>query len=202
MNIGILGAGTVGASIARVLCARHHNVFIIDQSQSALAEVEDRLDVPTIHGNACDPAVLFHAMASTAELCLALTNSDEVNIVGASIARQMGTGRSMSRIQHPSYLDTSTINIAEHFGLASLFSLEKLTALALARALRAHGLFALENLAQGEVEVQQIHLVQQLASRPNRFTRNDDAEAVNGITARGIHAVAGTDAGDDQCVYR
>ena len=160
MNIVILGAGTVGASIARVLCARHHNVFIIDQSRSALAEVEDRLDVHTIHGNACDPAVLFHARASTAELCLALTNSDEVNIVGASIARQMGTGRSMSRIQHPSYLDTSTINIAEHFGLASLFSLEKLTALALARAIRAHGLFALENLAQGEVEVQEVAVVE------------------------------------------
>ncbi len=161
MNIVILGAGTVGTSIARALCARHHNVCIIDQSRSALSEVEDRLDVHTIRGNACDPIVLFQAGAPTAELCLALTDSDEVNIVGASIAKKMGAGRSVSRIQHPSYLDTNTFNIAEHFGLARLFSLEKLTALALAREIRARGLFALENLAQGEVEVQEVAVVKE-----------------------------------------
>jgi trk system potassium uptake protein TrkA len=156
MNIVILGAGTVGTSIARALCARHHNVCVVDQSKSALSEIQDRLDVHTVRGNASDPITLFQAGVASATLCLALTSSDEVNIVSASIAREMGAERSVSRIHHPSYLDTATFNIADHFGLARLISLENLTALALAREIRVPGLLALENLAQGAVEVQEV----------------------------------------------
>ena len=147
MNIVILGAGTVGTAIARALCARHHNVCVVDQSKSALSEIQDRLDVHTVRGNASDPITLFQAGVASATLCLALTSSDEVNIVSASIAREMGAERSVSRIHHPSYLDTTTFNIADHFGLARLISLENLTALALAREIRVPGLLALENLA-------------------------------------------------------
>ena len=110
MNIVILGAGTIGTSIARALCARHHNVCVVDQSKAALSELQDRLDVHTVCGNACDPVTLFQAGVASAELCLALTSSDEVNIVGASISCEMGTGRSVSRVHHPSYLDTTTFN--------------------------------------------------------------------------------------------
>jgi trk system potassium uptake protein TrkA len=156
MNIVILGAGTVGTSIARALCARHHNVCVVDQSKSAWSEIQDRLDVHTVRGNASDPITLFQAGVASATLCLALTSSDEVNIVSASIAREMGAERSVSRIHHPSYLDTTTFNIADHFGLARLISLENLTALALAREIRVPGLLALENLAQGAVEVQEV----------------------------------------------
>ena len=156
MNIVILGAGTVGTSIARALCARHHNVCVVDQSKSALSEIQDRLDVHTVRGNASDPITLFQAGVASATLCLALTSSDEVNIVSASIAREMGAERSVSRIHDPSYLDTTTFNIADHFGLARLISLENLTALALAREIRVPGLLALENLAQGAVEVQEV----------------------------------------------
>ncbi|MED5400290.1 MAG: Trk system potassium transporter TrkA [Planctomycetota bacterium] len=156
MNIVILGAGTVGTSIARALCARHHNVCVVDQSKSALSEIQDRLDVHTVRGNASDPITLFQAGVASATLCLALTSSDEVNIVSASIAREMGAERSVARIHHPSYLDTTTFNIADHFGLAQLISLENLTALALAREIRVPGLLALENLAQGAVEVQEV----------------------------------------------
>ena len=156
MNIVILGAGTVGTSIARALCARHHNVCVVDQSKSALSEIQDRLDVHTVRGNASDPITLFQAGVASATLCLALTSSDEVNIVSASIAREMGAERSVSRIHHPSYLDTTTFNIADHFGLARLISLENLTALALAREIRVPCLLALENLAQGAVEVQEV----------------------------------------------
>ena len=87
MNIVILGAGTVGTSIARALCARHHNVCVVDQSKSALSEIQDRLDVHTVRGNASDPITLFQAGVASATLCLALTSSDEVNIVSASIVK-------------------------------------------------------------------------------------------------------------------
>jgi len=173
MNIVILGDGTVGTSIARALCARHHNVCIVDQQKAALDEVRDRLDVHTVCGNACDPATLFLAGVASADLCLALTSSDEVNIVGASVSREMGAGRSVSRIHHPSYLDTTTFNIADHFGLARLISLENLTALALAREIRVPGLFALENLAQGAVEVQEVAVQEDAQAAGRRLDELD-----------------------------
>jgi len=173
MNIVILGAGTIGTSIARALCARHHNVCVVDQSKAALAEVQDRLDVQTVCGNAGDPVTLFQAGVASAELCLALTSSDELNIVGASISREMGAGRSVSRIHHPSYLDTTTFNIADHFGLARLISIENLTALALAREIRVPGLFALENLAQGAVEVQEVAVQEDARAAGRRLDELD-----------------------------
>ena len=173
MNIVILGAGTIGTSIARALCARHHNVCVVDQSKAALAELQDRLDVHTVCGNACDPVTLFQAKAASAELCLALTNSDEVNIVGASISCEMGAGRSVSRIHHPSYLDTTTFDIADHFGVARLISLESLTALALAREIRVPGLLALENLAQGAVEVQEVAVQEDARAAGRRLDQLD-----------------------------
>ena len=173
MNIVILGAGTIGTSIARALCARHHNVCVVDQSKAALSELQDRLDVHTVCGNACDPVTLFQAGVASAELCLALTSSDEVNIVGASISCEMGTGRSVSRVHHPSYLDTTTFNIADHFGVSRLISLENLTALALAREIRVPGLLALENLAQGAVEVQEVAVQEDARAAGRRLDELD-----------------------------
>ncbi|MFP6768800.1 MAG: Trk system potassium transporter TrkA [Planctomycetaceae bacterium] len=173
MNIVILGAGTVGNSIARSLCAQHHNVCLVDQSRTALAEIEERLDVGTVCGTACDPVALFQAGIQSADLCLALTDRDEVNIVGASVGKEMGAGRSVARVHHPTYLDTTTFDVADHFQLARLFSLEHLTALALARKIRVPGLLALENLAQGGVEVQEVSVQEDAKADGRRLDELD-----------------------------
>lgn len=83
MNIVIFGAGTVGTSIAELLCVNNHNVCLVDSSKAALSLVEERLDVQTLCGSACDSIVLFQAGVLSADLVLAVTSSDEVNLVGA-----------------------------------------------------------------------------------------------------------------------
>jgi trk system potassium uptake protein TrkA len=156
MNIVILGAGTVGTSIARFLCAKQCNVSLVDQSRKALDEVEERLDVQTVHGSACDSVTLFQAGVQSADLCIAVTDKDEVNLVGASLAKAMGARRSLSRILNHSYLDYSTFDYQRHFRIDRLLSLEHLTALELAKAIRMPGLVAIENLARGGVAVQEL----------------------------------------------
>ena len=76
MNIVIMGAGTVGTFVADTLCAEQHNVTIIDQSRRALEQIEERVDVQTICGSACDSAILFQAGVLGADLCLAVTSQD------------------------------------------------------------------------------------------------------------------------------
>ncbi|MEQ9066265.1 MAG: NAD-binding protein, partial [Gimesia chilikensis] len=98
MNIVIMGAGTVGTFVADTLCAEQHNVTIIDQSRRALEQIEERVDVQTICGSACDSAILFQAGVLGADLCLAVTSQDEVNMVGASLAKAMGSRRCDARV--------------------------------------------------------------------------------------------------------
>ena len=156
MNIVILGAGTVGASIARRLCAQHHDVCLVDNDREKLVAVDGRLDVQTVCGSASDAVVLFQAGAASADLCLALTNDDQVNLLGASIARRIGTRRSVARVFQPCYLETDTFDYAQQFQIDRLLSLEQLVALALARAIRMPGLFSVEHLARGGIEIQEV----------------------------------------------
>lgn len=156
MNVVILGAGTVGRSIARLLCEHQHNVRLVDSSRAVLDEVDDSLDVQTLCGSASDAVTLFQAGVLGADLCLAVTSHDEFNIVGASMAKAMGSRRTVARIYNASYRDFSTFDYQRHFHIDRMLSLQQLTALELARYIRRQGLFAIENFAQGGVEVQEI----------------------------------------------
>lgn len=156
MNIVILGAGTVGTSIADMFCGKSRNVTIVDESRKALNEIEDQLDVQTVLGSACDAVTLFQAGVLSAELCLSVTDHDEVNLVGASLAKSMGAKKCVARIFNPSYQDTSTFDYRRHFGIDRLLSLEHLTAHELARGIRQRGLFAMENFFRGGIEVQEV----------------------------------------------
>jgi trk system potassium uptake protein TrkA len=160
MNIVILGAGTVGASIAETLCDQQHNVTLVDASRATLDGVGERLDVQTICGSACDAIMLFQAGVQSSDLTLCVTNSDEVNFVSASLAKVMGARRTVARIFNPAYRDVSTFDYRRHFGIDRLLSLEHLTALELAKAIRRRELFAVENFARGDIEVQELAAAQ------------------------------------------
>lgn len=177
MNVVIFGAGTVGTSIARVLCENKQNVTLIDSSSEALAEAEERLDVQTVNGSVCDAITLFQAGIQMADLCLAVTNRDEVNLVGASLAKSMGARRSVARALNPAFLDFSTFDYRRHFQIDRLLSLEHLTALELAKHIRTRGLFAVENFARGGVAIQEVRV-------------DDDAEAL-GVPIRDLKLPSG-----------
>ena len=121
-------------------------------------DVEEKLDVQTIRGSACEAITLFQAGVQVADLCLAVTSRDEVNLVGASLAKAMGARRSVSRVFDPAYRDISTFDYQRHFGIDRLMSLEHLTALELAKGIRAREMFAVENFARGGVQVREVEV--------------------------------------------
>lgn len=159
MHAVILGAGTVGRSIAQILVDHDVNVCVVDEQRDVLNRVEEQLDVQTVCGSACESIPLFQAGVQGAELCLAVTSRDEVNLVGASLAKVMGAKQTVARVFNPAYRDFSTFDYQRHFGIDRLLSLEKLTALELAKGLRAPGLFAVENFARGGVQVLEVGVV-------------------------------------------
>ncbi len=87
MNIIILGAGQVGSSVATELAREESNeITVIDIDQGILSDLQDRLDLRTICGNGSYPNMLESAGADDADMLIALTNSDEINMIACQIA--------------------------------------------------------------------------------------------------------------------
>ncbi|MEZ6093334.1 MAG: Trk system potassium transporter TrkA [Pirellulaceae bacterium] len=149
MNIVVLGAGTVGTSIAELLCQRDHSVTVVDDCAEQTKRINNDLDVRAITGSASQSSILFQAGISSADICLAVTGNDEVNIVAASMARAMGARRTIARVYAPVFRDLSTFDYQRHFQVDRMLSLEHLTAMEIARAIRDPNSVLVEQFARG-----------------------------------------------------
>lgn len=156
MNILICGAGEVGRHSAEVLAASGHSITIIDQSPTRLAEIDEAMDVRSMLGDCAQAEVLLKAGADKADLLIAATNIDEVNLLAASVAKGIGCETVIARVHRSGYYEDRGLNYARHLGIDHLVCPEFATAQAIAAALRSPGALAVENFAQGLIEMQRI----------------------------------------------
>lgn len=103
MRILLLGAGTSGRMLARRLCAEQHDVVLVDLDAKALEQVEAQMDLLTLCGNAADPRVLEEAGIARADLVVALTDHESVNILACSLAHIAGVPRKVARVSNNAY---------------------------------------------------------------------------------------------------
>ena len=158
MRVLTLGAGTVGRWVADMLCRRGHSVTVVDSNAANVQRINNELDVKAIVGSASRSTVLFQAEVGSADMCLAVTGNDEVNIVAASMAKELGARRSIARVFAPAFHDLSTFDYQRHFNIDSLLSLEQLSAFELARAIRNPDAIPLEHFARGQLEVYEVEV--------------------------------------------
>ncbi|MDA8743041.1 Trk system potassium transporter TrkA [Rubripirellula amarantea] len=158
MRVLTLGAGTVGRWVADMLCRRRHSVTVVDIDPENVRRINSELDVRAIEGSASRSTVLFQADVCAADMCLAVTGDDEVNIVAASMAKALGARRSIARVYAPAFRDLSTFDYQRHFNIDSLLSLEQLSAFELARAIRNPDAIPLEHFARGQLEVYELEV--------------------------------------------
>lgn len=110
MKILILGASQVGISIAEVLVGEENDVTIVDIDKRALQQLQNRLDIRTVAGNAAHPSILRAAGAEDASLILAVTNNDEVNLVACQIAEAFfSTPTKIARLRSKEYLNNKEL---------------------------------------------------------------------------------------------
>jgi trk system potassium uptake protein TrkA len=110
MKILILGAGQVGASVAEALSSEANDITIVDQNRAALAELADRLDVRALAGNAAYPSVLREAGIEDADMLVAVTQSDQTNLVACKIARSMfNVTTRIARLRSADFLDPALL---------------------------------------------------------------------------------------------
>ncbi|MBT4520951.1 MAG: Trk system potassium transporter TrkA [Halieaceae bacterium] len=105
MKIIILGAGQVGGALAEHLANEQNDITIVDSNSERLRALQDTLDIGTITGSACHPNTLYKAGAEDADMLIAVTNSDEINMMACQVAHTLfNTPTKISRVRSPSYL--------------------------------------------------------------------------------------------------
>ena len=128
MNIMIVGCGKIGTTILESLVEEGHNVTAVDNDPAVLSEVTNIHDVIGVCGNGADCGTLEQAGVDKAELFVAATGSDEVNMLSCFLAGKMGAGHTIARIRKPEYNDSSLSFMKQQLGLSMVINPEQLAA--------------------------------------------------------------------------
>ena len=127
MRIVILGAGRVGSSVAENLVSEANDITVVDTDTGRLHKLQDRLDLRTVTGNAGHPEVLARAGARDADLILAVTQSDETNLVACKLAATMfNVPTKIARIRAADYLSHPEIFAPDHFAVDTVICPEQI----------------------------------------------------------------------------
>ena len=103
MNVIILGAGKVGKTLIKHMSNEDHDIIVIDQDAQKIEDVVNLYDVIGVVGNGGSYDILMEAGATTANLIICVTASDELNLLAGLMAKQMGTRHTIARVRNPDY---------------------------------------------------------------------------------------------------
>ncbi len=126
MKAIIIGAGEVGFHTAKLLTTENNDVVLIDESEEACQRVNEQLDLQTLCGSGASPMLLKDAGISDAELIIAVTNSDEINMLACQIANRYGVETKIARVSNPDYFSDESGLTTNDFGIDLLVNPEHL----------------------------------------------------------------------------
>lgn len=154
MKIIILGAGQVGSSVAHNLARESNDITVVDTNLDVLEELQGRLDLRTVVGHASYPEVLVNAGAEDADMIIAVTNSDEVNMVACQIAYTLfHTPTKIARVRAPEYLNHRRLFTQESFPIDVTISPEQLVTAYIQRLIEHPGALQVVDFADGRVRL-------------------------------------------------
>lgn len=128
MKIIIVGAGKVGFILAQMLSNDDHDVTVVDRNLSRIETVEERLDVNTIHGSCTSMDVLMRAGVHDADMLLAVTERDELNIVSCFIAKSYGVHSAIARVRSPEFASLDPETVKNALGIDLMINPERIAA--------------------------------------------------------------------------
>ncbi|MBR3300024.1 MAG: Trk system potassium transporter TrkA [Clostridia bacterium] len=155
MKIIIAGCGKVGDIIIKSLTAEGHEVTVIDSDNAVLQTVSNTYDVICIHGNCTDYDSLQEANVKNADMFVAVTGSDELNMLSCFIAKHLGTNHTIARIRNPEYNDNSqgSAFIKQQLDLSLVINPEMMAAQELFNILKLPSAVNIETFAKRKFEM-------------------------------------------------
>ncbi len=154
MKIIILGAGSVGSSVAASLSREENDITVVDLDSERLRDLQDKLDIRGLLGNASHPRVLTRAGAEDADMIVAVTNSDEINMIACQVAYTIfQTPTKIARVRAAEYLDYPELFRGEHCPVDVLISPERLVTDHVRRLIEYPGALQVLEFADGRAQL-------------------------------------------------
>ncbi len=152
MEIVLIGAGRMGQGLAGRLIEEGHNLTVVDRVADKLEHISNYLDVMTLQGNGADYETLTEAGAGDADLLLAVTSDDAVNMLCCLTARKLGVKNTVARVRTMEYY-RQLVFFKEELGLSLVFNPERDAAAEISRVLRIPSAAKVESFAKGRAEM-------------------------------------------------
>jgi trk system potassium uptake protein TrkA len=150
----ILGAGQVGSTVAHSLSHEDNDITVVDVDEGRLRNLQDHLDIRTVHGFASHPKVLVRAGIEDADLMLAVTNMDEVNMAACQVAYTLyHTPTRIARVRSSEYTDHPELFSREHTPIAVLISPEQLITQHIVRLIEYPSALQVLDFADGRAQL-------------------------------------------------
>lgn len=153
MKIVVAGCGKIGQTVIGRLVAEGHDLVAIDSDNVILDELTNIYDIMVICGNCADSDVLEEISIQEAELFVALTGSDELNMLSCFIAKRMGCNNTIARIRNPEYNDDSLVFLRKELGLSMSINPDMLTASELFNILKLPSALKIEHFSRRNFEM-------------------------------------------------
>lgn len=173
MKIVIIGCGKVGTSIARELNTAGHEISVVDNNRSAVARLSENLDVLGVEGNGATYEALAEAGAETADLVIAATARDEVNLYACLMARAAGVPHTIARVRSPEYTD-DLYRVKDQLRLSMSINPELTEAIEISRLLRFSGALEIDSFAKGAVELIKVMIPESSTVNGKRISQIDN----------------------------
>lgn len=158
MNIIIAGDGKVGSTLARQLSAEGYDITLIDSNRQVLNASVERFDVMAIHGNCAAMNVLLQAGVRDADLLIAATSADEINLLCCTTAHGINPKlHTIARIRNPEYIE-QIYEMRDIFGLSMAVNPEKQAATEIHRLLKYPGFLRRDTFAKGRAEIVELRI--------------------------------------------
>jgi trk system potassium uptake protein TrkA len=158
MKIIILGAGQVGASVAANLSSEANDITVVDEDTATLQELQGRLDIRTVQGHASHPETMARAGAADADMVIAVTNSDETNMIACQVAYTLfHTPTKIARVRSVEYLNYMSLFAQEALPIDVLISPEQLVTDYIQRLIENPGALQVLDFAGGKVQLVAVH---------------------------------------------
>ena len=152
MDIIIIGCGKVGTTLAEQLVREDYNVVMIDTSAERMQRVSDDIDAIKLVGNGASISMQIEAGVQTADMLIAVTGSDEMNLLCCLIARKVGHCHTIARVRNPIYSNELTF-IKQQLGISMIINPEYAAATEISRILRFPSAIKIDPFAKGKVEL-------------------------------------------------
>ena len=160
MKIIIVGCGKVGEELAATLSQEGNDITVIDRNDHVLDNLRSQYDVMGVAGNGANYSVQLEADITHADLMIAVTGSDELNLLCCLIAKKAGNCHTIARVRNPEY-STQMAYLKEELGLAMVINQEQTAAREIARVLRFPSAIEIDTFAKGRVELLRFRVPEQ-----------------------------------------